>query len=75
MLEISCYGSYYFNINIDVEQILLVSNNNGILLQGQNENVNMGACVNDVCGKVSKILVSAIENSGLIISKIIYNTK
>ena len=64
-----------FKSNIDAEQILQVSNNLDLLLQGRNENMNFEGKINDICGKVSKILVSAAENSGLIITKPIINKK
>ena len=44
-------------------------------MQGHDENVNLEGNINDICGRVSKILVSAAEDSGLIITKRINNKK
>ena len=59
-----------FKREIDAEQIQQVSNDDlDLLLQGQIETIHMEERVNDVCGKVSKIPVSAAGKSGMIMTK------
>ena len=58
-----------FKREIDAKQIHQESNDLDLLLQGQTENIYMEERVIEVCGRVSKILVSAAEKSGMIMTK------
>lgn len=55
-----------FKNKITPEQILHLSNDLDLFLQDHGEDVDVEEGINDFCSKISKILVSAAERSGMI---------